>query len=130
MNNFEQTSILLKFKLNVNIYSMNPDGAKVGFEDKKLVCRDCGVQFVWTAGEQDFFSSKGFTNVPSRCPECRKKNRSGKKDDRRTTVSNNKPTETFDIKCKECAKVSSANFKPKNPANLLCAECFEKQLKN
>lgn len=41
-------------------------------EDKKLVCKDCGAEFVFTAGEQQFYQEKGFTNEPSRCPECRK----------------------------------------------------------
>ena len=41
-------------------------------EDKKLVCKDCGAEFVFTAGEQEFYKEKGFTNEPSCCPECRK----------------------------------------------------------
>jgi NAD-dependent SIR2 family protein deacetylase len=40
--------------------------------DKTLVCKDCGQQFVFTAGEQEFYEQKGFTNEPTRCPECRK----------------------------------------------------------
>lgn len=30
------------------------------FEDKTLVCRDCGKEFVFTASEQQFFADKGF----------------------------------------------------------------------
>lgn len=41
-------------------------------EDKKIVCKDCGEEFVWTKGEQEFYASKGFTNAPVRCPKCRK----------------------------------------------------------
>ena len=41
------------------------------YTDKTLTCRDCGQSFVFTTGEQEFFASKGFTNEPSRCPECR-----------------------------------------------------------
>lgn len=41
-------------------------------QDKTLVCKDCGSEFVWTAGEQEFYASKGFTNQPLRCPECRR----------------------------------------------------------
>ena len=40
--------------------------------DKTLVCKDCGTEFVFTAGEQQFYAEKGFTNEPQRCPECRK----------------------------------------------------------
>lgn len=41
-------------------------------EDKTLKCKDCGNEFVWTAGEQEFYASKGFENPPVRCAECRK----------------------------------------------------------
>ena len=41
------------------------------YTDKTLTCRDCGASFVFTTGEQEFFASRGFTNEPSRCPECR-----------------------------------------------------------
>ncbi|MBQ9846314.1 MAG: zinc-ribbon domain-containing protein, partial [Clostridia bacterium] len=41
------------------------------FEDKTLVCKDCGEEFVFTAGEQEFYESKGFVNEPQRCKNCR-----------------------------------------------------------
>lgn len=94
------------------------------YTDKKLICRDCKVQFTWTAGEQEFFAQKGFTNPPTRCPECRKKNR-GQKGGQKEQRSQNE--EMTKITCKNCGKTSEAPFKPKNPANILCAECFEKQ---
>ena len=40
-------------------------------EDKTLVCKDCGAEFVFTAGEQAFYAEKGFTNEPKRCKACR-----------------------------------------------------------
>ena len=48
--------------------------------DKSILCPDCGTTLKCTAGEQEFFASKGFTNDPKRCPPCRqakKKQRSG-----------------------------------------------------
>ena len=41
------------------------------FEDKTLICKDCGAEFVFTAGEQEFYESKGFVNEPQRCKACR-----------------------------------------------------------
>jgi hypothetical protein len=41
------------------------------FEDQRLICRDCGNDFLFTAGEQDFYRNKDFTNSPTRCPACR-----------------------------------------------------------
>ncbi len=60
------------------------------YKDKTLVCKDCGAEFVFTAGEQEFYAQKGFTNEPQRCKACRdaKKaqrggNRFGRRDDNR-----------------------------------------------
>src|SRR4051794_19246399 len=43
----------------------------LSYADKSLACRDCGQAFVFSSGEQEFFAQKGFTNEPSRCPDCR-----------------------------------------------------------
>ena len=43
------------------------------FEDKTLVCRECGNEFVFTASEQQFYADKGFQNEPGRCKACRDK---------------------------------------------------------
>lgn len=41
------------------------------YNDITLTCKDCGKEFVFTAGEQKFYDEKGFTNQPQRCKECR-----------------------------------------------------------
>ena len=41
------------------------------YQDKTLVCRECGAEFVFTASEQQFYAEKGFQNEPGRCPACR-----------------------------------------------------------
>ena len=40
-------------------------------QDKTIVCKDCGKEFVFTVGEQEFYADKGFQNEPVRCKECR-----------------------------------------------------------
>jgi CxxC-x17-CxxC domain-containing protein len=35
-----------------------------------MTCRDCGKQFTFTAGEQEFYAQRGFSE-PARCGECR-----------------------------------------------------------
>lgn len=42
------------------------------YTDINLVCKDCGTEFVFTAGEQAFYAEKGFDHNPVRCPSCRK----------------------------------------------------------
>jgi hypothetical protein len=44
--------------------------------DKTLTCKDCGMEFVFTEGEQAFYKEKGFENEPQRCPDCRKAKKS------------------------------------------------------
>ena len=43
----------------------------MAFEDKTLVCVQCGVEFLFSAGEQEFFHKKGFDHAPKRCRRCR-----------------------------------------------------------
>ena len=40
--------------------------------DKTLTCKDCGAEFVFTVGEQEFYKEKGFDNEPKRCLACRR----------------------------------------------------------
>ena len=41
------------------------------YEDRTLVCNECGQEFVFTAGEQEFYAEKGFANDPKKCKACR-----------------------------------------------------------
>src|SRR5260370_40584691 len=43
----------------------------MAMNDQTLYCRDCNQEFTFTVGEQEFYASRGLTNAPSRCPECR-----------------------------------------------------------
>ena len=38
--------------------------------DRTMTCRDCGQEFTFTAGEQAFYTERGFSE-PQRCPTCR-----------------------------------------------------------
>ena len=44
----------------------------MSFQDKSIQCAGCGANFTFTAGESRFLASKGLTNEPRRCPQCRK----------------------------------------------------------
>jgi len=45
------------------------------FQDKSIQCSDCKTNFTFTAGEQEFYQTKGFTNEPKRCSSCRQANK-------------------------------------------------------
>lgn len=39
--------------------------------DKSIKCMDCGTTFTFTAREQEFYATKGFSSEPKRCFNCR-----------------------------------------------------------
>lgn len=86
------------------------------FEDKTLICQECGKEFIWTAGEQEFYAEKGFTNEPRRCKECRNKRKSSGKPQR----------EMYDAICASCGKPCKVPFKPTEDRPVYCSECFAK----
>ena len=50
------------------------------FQDKSIQCSDCRANFTFSAGEQEFFQTKGLTNEPKRCPSCRRANKARRSD--------------------------------------------------
>jgi len=50
-------------------------------EDKTLKCQesDCGAEFIFTTGEQEFYKERGFDVEPKRCKECRDKRKQNKR---------------------------------------------------
>jgi hypothetical protein len=47
-------------------------------EDITLMCSDCEEDFIFTAGEQEFFEEKGF-DEPKRCKDCRDRRKAEKR---------------------------------------------------
>jgi CxxC-x17-CxxC domain-containing protein len=92
----------------------------MAFQDRSLVCKDCGKEFTWTASEQEFYQKKGFENEPVRCPSCRALKKARMNDDRPQRQS-------FEITCAECGKTDTVPFKPRGDRPVLCRDCFRKQ---
>ena len=84
------------------------------YEDKTLVCKDCGNEFVFTAGEQEFYAEKGFQNEPQRCKACR---------DSRKQASRG-PKVTFTAVCANCGGEAILPFAPSTDKPVYCSECF------
>ena len=85
------------------------------YEDQNLVCEDCGKEFVFSAGEQEFYAQKGLVNVPKRCPECRKIRRQKSR------------RKMYDAVCSECGAATKVPFKPIEGKEIYCKECFLKK---
>lgn len=86
------------------------------YEDKVLVCKECNNEFVFTAGEQEFYAEKGFVNEPQRCKACRDKRKAAAK----------APREMHDAVCAQCGKECKVPFEPKEDRPVYCSECFAK----
>ncbi len=87
--------------------------------DKTLVCRECGQTFVFTAGEQEFFASLGFQNLPARCPSCRAA--------RRKTRSGPKPQANrclYPAVCAGCGAPTEVPFQPHEDRPVYCERCY------
>lgn len=93
------------------------------FQDKTLICRDCGVEFVFTASEQEFFAEKGFTNDPSRCPACR---RARRQQNNERGGQFGQPREMFDAVCAECGAKTQVPFRPSGNRPVYCRECYNR----
>ncbi len=90
------------------------------FVDKVLVCRDCGSEFTFSAGEQAFYEERGFVNEPGRCPECRR----SRKQQRSVQARPPRPREMYKVICAECGAETEVPFKPQLDRPVFCRECF------
>ncbi len=70
------------------------------FEDKVLICRDCGREFTFTAGEQEFYAEKGFHRNENR--------------------------EMYDAVCADCGAPTKVPFLPRNDKPIYCSACYAK----
>jgi CxxC-x17-CxxC domain-containing protein len=93
----------------------------MAFQDKTLVCKDCGNEFIFSAGEQEFYAEKGFENEPVRCRDCRDARRRS-----RDGAAPRPQREMFDVICAECGQPTKVPFQPRNDRPVYCRECFNK----
>src|SRR5581483_10353148 len=94
-----------------------------GYRDRILTCRDCGNEFTFTAGEQEFFASKGLTNPPGRCPSCRAARR-GQQSGGGARTSRG---EQYDAICATCGRPTTVPFMPREDRPVYCSDCFQTQ---
>ena len=86
------------------------------YADKTLVCKDCHNEFIFTAGEQEFYAEKGFVNEPQRCKKCRDARKSASRAER----------EMFSAQCAYCGNEAKVPFRPREDRPVYCSECFAK----
>ncbi len=121
----------------------------MAYQDKTLACRDCGNQFTFTEGEQEFYASRGLMNSPSRCPDCRAANKRARGSSGGSGYSSGGSgyssggyssggsggsgyssggsREMFDVTCDSCGKPAKVPFQPRGDRPVYCSDCFQQQ---
>ena len=94
----------------------------MSFEDKSIQCSDCGITFTFGVEDQEFFQSKGYTNEPKRCPDCRRT----RKAERLGSSSYGAPRQMFPATCAECGKNTEVPFQPRGDKPVYCSDCYRK----
>ena len=72
------------------------------YEDKTLVCKECGKEFVFTAGEQEFYAER--------------------RDARKNATRG--PREYYTATCAACGGEARVPFEPKSDRPVYCSDCF------
>jgi len=112
--------------------------------DRSLTCRDCGQEFVFTLGEQEFYQQRGFSE-PQRCQDCRqvrKAQRNGGASSSGGYASDgsssggygggygnesgfgSSPRQLYPATCSECGQQTEVPFNPSPGKPVYCRECF------
>jgi len=106
-------------------------GAELSYQDKTLACRDCGQEFVWTAGEQEFYAQRGLVNQPGRCPDCRRARKSQQGGGGYAGGGysagggyERAPRQMYPAVCSECGKETQVPFQPRGDKPVYCSDCF------
>jgi CxxC-x17-CxxC domain-containing protein len=94
----------------------------MSFQDKSLRCSDCGQEFTFTAGEQEFYASRGLQNEPRRCPECRR----ARKSERYASNGYRSTRRMFPAICADCGKDTEVPFEPREDRPVYCSDCYNK----
>jgi CxxC-x17-CxxC domain-containing protein len=125
------------------------------YADKTMTCRDCGKQFTFTAGEQEFYAQRGFSE-PARCGECRAARKTGRDSGGYSSSSYDSSSRSsygdsgysrsssygsasrgggtstgtrqmFQAVCADCGTTTEVPFEPRQGRPVYCRDCFERR---
>ena len=90
------------------------------YQEKTLVCKECGQDFPFTVGEQEFYAERGFQNEPQRCKTCRDSRKSSGRAQKEMHVTT----------CANCGGEAKVPFQPSSDRPVYCSECFAQMKQN
>lgn len=94
------------------------------FTDQTINCIDCRSDFIWTAGEQQFFYDKNLKNPPKRCKPCKQA-----KNERIAAINaaqelGIKQRIEVTVACAKCGCNTTVPFYPSQGRPVYCRSCF------
>jgi CxxC-x17-CxxC domain-containing protein len=94
------------------------------FNDLVIGCNDCKQDFVWTAGEQQFFYDKGLKNPPKRCKPCKQAKNERIVAAQTAQSSGIKQKIEVAVNCDQCGVLTTVPFYPSQNRPVFCRGCF------
>ncbi|HEY0755508.1 MAG TPA: zinc-ribbon domain containing protein [Ktedonobacteraceae bacterium] len=95
-----------------------------------LYCRDCGREFAFTVGEQEFYARHELTNLPGRCPDCRvvRKQSGNAQVGGDSKAQNNGGRTLYPAVCAGCGRTTQVPFQPRPGGRpVYCNDCYQLQ---
>lgn len=93
--------------------------------DKKIICKNCGDEFIFTENEQAFYKEKGFENDPQKCPKCRAEAKKQHSRGNSRGNSGRSDRQMYQATCAECGKTTMVPFKPNGVKPVYCKDCYQ-----
>ena len=104
------------------------------YTDRTIACVDCGVEFIHSAADQEFYAQKGFVSDPKRCPSCRATRRTARDAGEDAYIPGSprgyergyQPAERefFAVICSRCGNAAQVPFRPRMDKPVYCSDCF------
>jgi CxxC-x17-CxxC domain-containing protein len=101
----------------------------MSFQDKSIQCSDCGTTFTFSAGEQEQFASRGYTNEPKHCPSCRQERKARQYGNSGNSYGNDSYRlirQMFPARGSECGKDTEVPFESRGGRTVYCRDCYSK----
>jgi len=98
----------------------------VSYTDKTLTCVECGAEFTFSAEDQEYHASRGFTNEPKRCPTCREARRGGGSYRGGGGGGGYGSRQMYSVVCADCGQQTEVPFQPRGDRPVYCRDCFAK----
>jgi CxxC-x17-CxxC domain-containing protein len=93
------------------------------FDDKTIRCVSCGAEFIFTAGEQEFYKSRGLGHEPTRCRSCREARKQGRSDVAVPAMTTGDRSFTT-VVCSGCGAQTRVPFAPTAGRPVYCRDCY------